>query len=140
MNKNSFLVGALLACSMGLITGAIYAQKETSADAKAAVKVAVKPTDQQEVNYKIVNIEYLGTKVWVPSVLIAPKGARVNIKLINNAPSGVHGFTIPDFNVQVEVANDKPQEVSFIADKPGMHQINCHMHPAHIGGYLFVTE
>jgi len=92
------------------------------------------------IKYSIVNIEYKGTKVWVPSVLIVPKGARVELKLINNTPSGVHGFNISDFNVKVEVASDKPQEVAFIADKAGLFPINCHLHPAHVGGQLFVID
>lgn len=97
-------------------------------------------TAQKTIRYSIVNIEYKGTKVWVPSVLIVPKGAKVELKLINDAPSGVHGFSVPDFNVKVEVAPGKPQEASFVADKAGLFPINCQLHPAHIGGQLLVLE
>ncbi|MBI4064455.1 MAG: cupredoxin domain-containing protein [Elusimicrobia bacterium] len=104
----------------------------------AAEKTTQKPPPT--IRQSIVNIEFKGTKVWVPSFLIVPLGAKVELKLINDAPSGVHGFTIPDFNVRTEVANDKPKEISFVANKPGLFPINCQLHPAHIGGQLLVID
>ncbi|MBI2071069.1 MAG: cupredoxin domain-containing protein [Elusimicrobia bacterium] len=99
-----------------------------------------KETQARVIKQSIVNIEFQGTKVWVPSYLVVPKGAKVELKLINDTKSGVHGFTIPDFNVKTEVAPGKPKELSFIADRTGIFPINCHMHPAHIGGQLVVLD
>lgn len=137
MFKKTKLLQIASAIAVGIVAGVIYAQTQTD-DAMPTKKTAAESA--REVHYKIVNIEYQGTKVWVPSVLIAPKGATVHLKLINDTPSGVHGFAIPTFNVKLEVANKQPKEVSFVAHKAGLHAIECHLHPAHIGGQLLVLE
>ena len=91
--------------------------------------------------FSIVNLEYKGTKVWVPGTLIAKQGETVKIKLVNNTPSGKHGFSIDAFGIKSEVANDgKPVNLEFKADKAGLYTIYCHLHPAHIGGQLLVLE
>ncbi len=92
---------------------------------------------------KIVNIEFRGTKIWVPATIIAKKGERVKLTLINNAPSGVHGFAIDEFSVKVAVNNaekDNQKVVEFTANKAGLFRSYCHMHPAHLGGQLLVLE
>lgn len=90
--------------------------------------------------FTLVNLEYKDTKVWVPGTLIVRKGEKVRIKLINETPSGRHGFAIHDFGVETEVHNGAPQTVEFTADKAGLFPIHCHLHPAHIGGQLLVLE
>ena len=89
-----------------------------------------------------VNIEYEGSKVWVPATLVVKKGERVRMKLINKVKSdpNVHGFAIPDFGVKVDVYRDKPETVEFTADKAGLFKVWCHLHPAHLGGQLLVLE
>lgn len=90
-----------------------------------------------------VNIEYKGSKVWVPSVFIVKKGDKVKLTLINNAPSGIHGFAIDEFAVKVAVNNDEKDNkklVEFTADQPGLYRTYCHMHPAHVGGQILVLE
>jgi nitrosocyanin len=90
----------------------------------------------------VVNVEYEGTKVWVPATLIAKKGDRLRIKLINRVPSdpNQHGFAIPAFGVQAVVTRGEPQTVEFEASKAGLFPISCHLHPAHIGGQLLILE
>jgi nitrosocyanin len=90
----------------------------------------------------VVNIEFEGTKVWVPATLIARQGERVRIKMINKVKSdpNVHGFAIPDFDVKVDVYRDKPETAVFTADKAGLFKVWCHLHPAHVGGQLLVLE
>ena len=91
--------------------------------------------------FSVANIEYKGTKVWVPGTLIAKAGETVKIKLVNNTPSGKHGFAIDAFNVKLEVANDgQPAMAEFKADKAGLYPIYCQLHPGHIGGQLLVLE
>ena len=90
-----------------------------------------------------VNVEYRGTKVWVPSVFIVKKGEKVKLTLINNAPSGVHGFAVDEFNIKVAVNNDEKDNkkvVEFTAAKAGLYRTYCHLHPAHIGGQILVIE
>ncbi len=86
----------------------------------------------------LVNYETDGVKQWLPGTIIAKKGDDVEITLINNVPSGIHGFFIPDFNVRKEVKKGTKEVVKFKADKDGLFQMKCHMHPAHVGGQLLV--
>lgn len=86
----------------------------------------------------LVNYEYEGTKQWLPGTIIVKKGDDVELTLINNVPSGVHGFYIPDFKVRKEVKKGAKDVVTFKADKEGLFQMKCHMHPAHVGGQLLV--
>lgn len=92
--------------------------------------------------FTVANVEYQGTKIWVPSTLIARKGERVKIKLVNDVPGDVnqHGFTIAEFGIEAVVTRGEPQTVEFTASKTGLFPISCHLHPAHIGGQLLVIE
>ncbi len=93
-------------------------------------------------SFTVVNVEYEGTKIWLPTTLVVKKGERVRIKLINNVPSdpNQHGFAITAFGVQAVVTRGEPQNVEFVADKTGLFPISCHLHPAHLGGQLLVVE
>ena len=94
--------------------------------------------------FKSVNIEVQGNKIWTPSFFVVKKGERVRLTLINTAPSGVHAFEIegiPSTRVSVdnkEGANSKV--VEFTAEKAGIYRIFCPMHPGHVGGQLLVLE
>ncbi len=48
----------------------------------------------------LVNYETDGVKQWLPGTIIVKKGDDVELTLINNVPSGVQGFFIPDFDVK----------------------------------------
>jgi nitrosocyanin len=89
-----------------------------------------------------VNVEYQGTKIWLPGTLVVKQGTRVTIKLINNVPSDPkeHGFAIPAYNIAETVLRGEPKTVEFTADKAGIFPITCHLHPAHVGGQLVVLE
>lgn len=95
-----------------------------------------------EHHFTSVNIEYENTKVWVPSTFVVNKGDTVHIHLINNVPSEPdhHGFAIPNFGIAETVKRGEPKKVTFTADKAGIFPIQCHLHPAHIGGQLVVLE
>ena len=86
----------------------------------------------------LVNYETDGVKQWLPGTIMAKKGDDVEITLINNVPSGVHGFQIPDFGVKKEVMKGKKEVVTFKADKEGLFEMKCHLHPAHVGGQLLI--
>ena len=90
-----------------------------------------------------VNVEFRGTKVWIPSVFIVKKGEKVKLTLINNAPSGMHGFAIDEFNIKVTVNSDEKDNkkvIEFTPTQTGLIRTYCHMHPAHIGGQILVIE
>jgi nitrosocyanin len=93
-------------------------------------------------SFTVVNVEYEGTKIWLPATLIVKKGEQVRIKLVNDVPSdpNQHGFAIPEFGVAAVVTRGEPQNVEFVADKTGLFAISCHLHPAHVGGQLLVVE
>jgi nitrosocyanin len=98
--------------------------------------------DQSARDVTLVNIEYEGTKIWVPGPVIVKKGDTVRIKAINNVKSDppVHGLAIEAFGVQEVVNDGKPVTVEFKADKVGIFPIICHLHPAHVGTQLVVLE
>jgi nitrosocyanin len=77
-------------------------------------------------------------KQWLPGTVIVKKGDDVELTLINNVPSGDHGFMIPDFKITKVVTKGKKEVVTFKADKEGLFNMKCHLHPAHIGGQLLV--
>jgi nitrosocyanin len=90
----------------------------------------------------LVNIEFEGTKVWVPGPVVVKKGDTVKIKAINNVKSDppVHGLAIEAYGVQALVNVGKPETIEFKADKAGIFPIICHLHPPHVGTELVVLE
>lgn len=92
------------------------------------------------VSMTIVNVEYEGTKLWLPATIVAPKGAKVTLRLVNNVPSdpNQHGFAIPDLKVAEIVNRGETKTVSFTADRAGVFPIICQLHPAHVAGQLVV--
>ena len=90
----------------------------------------------------VVNVEYEGTKIWLPGTIVVKKGSKVTLKLINNVPADPkeHGFAIPAYNIAETVVRGEPKTVEFTADKAGVFPITCHLHPAHVGGQLIVLE
>ena len=102
--------------------------------------VAAEQAEAVAANFTIVNVEYEGSKLWLPGTITVKKGTRVTIKLINNVPSDPkeHGFSIPAYNIAVIVNRGEPKTVELIADKVGVFPIICQLHPAHVGGQLVV--
>ena len=90
----------------------------------------------------LVNIEYEGSKIWVPGTIVVKKGTKVTLKLINNvkAEPNQHGFAIPGYNVAAIVNRGEAQTGEFTADKVGVFPFICQLHPAHVGGELVVLE
>src|SRR5512139_2821591 len=109
----------------------------------AALCAGVPAWAQEKVTqFTVVNVEYEGTKIWLPATLVVKKGDHVKIKLINNVKSdpNQHGFAIPAYNVAAVVTRGEPANVDFVADKAGIFPINCQLQPAHVGGELVVLE
>lgn len=86
----------------------------------------------------MVNVEYEGTKIWLPGTIAVKKGTTVELTLINNVPSGQHGFAIPAFGVAVVVEKGQPGHATFTADREGIFPIMCQLHPTHVGGQVIV--
>ena len=111
--------------------------------ASIAVRAADKPSAPVR-EFKSVNIEVKGNKIWTPGVFIVKKGDKVKITLINTAPSGVHAFAIEGYaGTEVQVDNKEGKNskvVEFTADKAGLFRVFCPMHAPHVGGQLLVLE
>jgi plastocyanin len=94
--------------------------------------------------FKSVNIEVKGNKIWTPAVFIARKGDRVKITLVNTAPSGVHAFAIEGYpGTEASVDNKEGANtklVEFTADRAGIFRVFCPLHAPHVGGQLLVLE
>jgi nitrosocyanin len=97
---------------------------------------------QSTTEVTLVNIEFEGTKVWVPGPVVVKRGDTVKIKAINNVKSDppVHGLTIEAYNIQEVVNVGTPATIEFKADKAGIFPIICHLHPPHVGTQLVVLE
>ncbi len=90
--------------------------------------------------FTVVNHQFEGTKQWLPGTLIVNVGDDVEIMLVNNAPSGVHNFSIPAFDINQNVMKGKPATIKFKATKAGIHDIKCGLHKAHVGGQFVVNK
>jgi nitrosocyanin len=97
---------------------------------------------QSTTEVTLVNIEFEGTKVWVPGPVVVQKGDSVRIQAINNVQSDppVHGLAIEAYGIQALVNVGKPEIIEFKADKAGIFPIICHLHPPHVGTQLVVLE
>lgn len=122
------------------VVGAAFAfaqESKTAEGAKAAEAAAVR-------EFKSVNIEVKGQKIWVPGTFIVKKGDKVRITLVNTAPSGVHAFEIDGYpSTKAAVENKEganTKTVEFTADKAGVFRVFCPMHAPHVGGQLLVLE
>src|SRR5258708_31200560 len=87
-------------------------------------------------SFTLVSIEADDAKIWLPSVIAVEQGDKVKLTLKNLVPGAVnqHGFTIPAYNITEVVTRGEPKTVTFVADKAGVFQVSCQLHPAHIGG------
>jgi len=113
--------------------------------AQAAAAPAATPADKQERVFTCIATDHGGVKRWEPGTFIVYEGEHVQFKLYNRVdprPEIVHGFSIPAFNVKVVVpgGNKEPVIADFVADKAGLYDINCQLHPAHVGGQLLVIK
>lgn len=115
-----------------------------AAFAAAAYAVETKAPAAPVREFKSVNIEVKGNKIWTPSFFAVKKGEKVKITLINTAPSGVHAFAIEGIaGTEVSVDNKEganTKTVEFTAEKAGIYRIYCPMHAGHVGGQLLVLE
>jgi len=97
---------------------------------------------QSTTEVTLVNVEFEGTKIWVPGPVVVKKGDTVRIKAINNVKSDppVHGLAIEAYGIQALINVGKPEIIEFKADKAGIFPIICHLHPPHVGTQLVVLE
>jgi nitrosocyanin len=97
---------------------------------------------QSTTEVTLVNVEFEGTKIWVPGPVVVKKGDTVRITAINNVQSDppVHGLAIEAYGIQALINVGKLEIIEFKADKAGIFPIICHLHPPHVGTQLVVLE
>ncbi|HZP42281.1 MAG TPA: cupredoxin domain-containing protein [Candidatus Binatia bacterium] len=107
----------------------------------AAEKLHAAAAAPATMTFTVVNVEYEGTKMWVPGTIVVKKGTKVALKLVNNVPSdpNQHGFAIPAYEIAEIVNRGEPKSVEFTANKVGVFPIICQLHPGHVGGELVVV-
>ena len=107
-----------------------------------AVCATAHAASDEAMSVTFVNVEYEGSKIWLPGTLIVKQGTHVTLKLINNVPSdpNQHGFAIPAYHIAEVVNRGEPKTVEFTADQAGVFPIICQLHPAHVGGELVVLK
>ena len=129
------LTGAATDAATEAATGAA-----TDAVKSAAAAAGLSTTAAR--TFTVVNVLFEGSKMFVPSVLAVSKGDTVSVTVINNIPGDPpnHGFAIPDFEVELVVNRGEKKTAEFTADKAGIFDIKCQLHPAHIHGQLIVNE
>jgi len=86
-------------------------------------------------------VEVDGVKFWLPSTIVVKKGDVVKIHAVSKIPgaNSVHGLAIDAFKIQ-EVVDTKGKDITFTADKAGIFDMRCQLHPPHVGGQLVVLE
>jgi heme/copper-type cytochrome/quinol oxidase subunit 2 len=96
--------------------------------------------DSNQRTFTMVAEQVNKSKFWFPSVIMVNQGDKVKLVLKNEIEGAdiTHGFTLPAFGVTEVVTRGVPKTVTFTADKAGIFNYWCQLHPAHIGGELLV--
>ncbi len=93
-------------------------------------------------NFTMVSVSIDDTKFWLPSMIAVEQGDRVKLTLKNMVPGAgnQHGFALPGYGISELVTAGTPKTVEFVANKPGIFNYSCQLHPGHIGGQLIVIH
>jgi len=107
---------------------------------RAADAPASAPAAANEKDFTLVAVMLGDSKFWMPSTIVVNEGDKVKLTLRNEIPgeANQHGFSIGEYHIEEVVTRGTPKTVEFVADKPGVFNYVCQMHPAHIGGQLIV--
>jgi nitrosocyanin len=128
--------------AIAVVAACMFSGANRIAMAQGAAPAAPAPAAEEPgtKSFTLVSVEVDDTKFWLPSVIAVEQGDKVKLTLKNQVPgaSNQHGFTIPAYNITEVVTRGEPKVVTFVADKPGVFQYSCQLHPAHIGGSLIV--
>jgi nitrosocyanin len=128
--------------AIAVVAACMFSGANRIAMAQGAAPAAPAPAMEEPgtKSFTLVSVEIDDTKFWLPSVIAVQQGDKVKLTLKNQVPgaSNQHGFTIPAYNITEVVTRGEPKVVTFVADKPGVFQYSCQLHPAHIGGSLIV--
>ncbi len=76
---------------------------------------------------------------FTPNLLVVNQGDKVVIHFYNTEDKPEpHTFTLPAYNVNVELKQGQRQDITFTADKAGVFQFHCTYHLPTMSGELIV--
>lgn len=79
-----------------------------------------------------------GKNVFIPSTIVVAQGVPNTLSIFNTADKP-HGFRIPALGIEAVLPSREEFEVKLPALEGGeIHEIHCHLHPAHRGATLVV--
>jgi heme/copper-type cytochrome/quinol oxidase subunit 2 len=76
--------------------------------------------------------------IFTPPGLTVNQGDKVTIHFYNTADDTHHTFTLPAYNINVDVAPDSNQDISFTATQAGVFIFTCSFHAPTMRGELTV--
>ena len=140
MTTNSAMLKTMAAIAVVATLMLMGANRIATAQGAAPAAPAPAMEEPGTKSFTLVSVEVDDAKIWLPSVIAVEQGDKVKLTLKNLVPGAVnqHGFTIPAYNITEVVTRGEPKTVTFVADKAGVFQYSCQLHPAHIGGSLIV--
>jgi plastocyanin len=95
------------------------------------------PTSDER-TLRMVMGDVAGRDSFVPSTNVVVEGEAVSVKLKNTGDEP-HDFEIPAFDIAAEdVAEGAELTRSFTASEPGVHEVECELHPQWMYGQLVV--
>jgi plastocyanin len=76
--------------------------------------------------------------IFSPSQITVNQGDTVLIHFYNAHNDTHHTFTLPAYNINVDLAPNLNQDIRFTASQPGVFTFMCSVHPATMRGQLTV--
>jgi heme/copper-type cytochrome/quinol oxidase subunit 2 len=75
-----------------------------------------------------------------PTQLTVNRGDDVLVHFYNTADDTHHTFTMPAYNINVDLAPGKHQDIEFTANQAGVFPFGCTFHPQTMRGELIVLS
>lgn len=122
----------------------VAASAKTEATIKVGDQAQTKADVMVKVEAPLVKVVALVAKTWSfePKIITVKKGQKVQLEITSRDVT--HGFSLPDFNVQVSLVPNQTQVVEFTADKAGTFPFRCSVFcgdgHALMTGTIVVTE
>jgi plastocyanin len=76
--------------------------------------------------------------IFAPAQFTVNQGDKVTIHFYNTADDTHHTFTLPSYNIKVDVAPDSNQDIQFTATQAGVFIFTCSFHAPTMRGELTV--
>jgi cytochrome c oxidase subunit 2 len=112
------LLGLLVAAQPGLAAG----QEEQLPEGEQAAEAAAPEVVEEETPVKLIKM-FAEQWKWIPNLIRVPQGTRVRIEFMSW--DATRRFDLKGYNLKVNLQQDKPTSVEFVADKVGTFKWKC---------------